>query len=468
MRCRTKRHRPDNPLKPCGTDRSPMTEPPSTRPTTVGNRLHTDRLQDRALCVKLKRSANRTGRSRCRKVGPAMRRLRSSKTDVLSPEHYAAAFELQAAALEWSARWESDRSCDQASAEYELLVFEARPICYLWPLNTRLIARVDADSRDALRRWYLLGADAFGLASLIQAESLPRERSRLYQQLARCVSAIRTTLDSARIVDEELSAAHGLLRTWAERDSLYIHRHMKHDDPADPRAHDPARDEFEALRTDVHAHLATRSRRVSLMNRIHGAAAKFADDDGSRIPDDHWRELGDLVAELINDGEAPTSIALRTQLAPILDCVPPDGLRSGLRAALNAARPAEPDTRVAELQAEEAWSGVVDAAREKVAGQTLLIVGGQDRPDSMANIERALACRVLHECPGPHASLRYLADTVRGVGIVLLLIRFASHSFKPQLTRFCRAADTPLVIVPAGYGVEQVATAIMDQASLRL
>ena len=50
---------------------------------------------------------------------------------------------------------------------------------------------------------------------------------------------------------------------------------------------------------------------------------------------------------------------------------------------------------------------------------------------------------------------------------VLLAIRFASHSFGDART-FCDRHGKPFVRLPAGYGPNQVARQILDQAGDRL
>lgn len=54
-----------------------------------------------------------------------------------------------------------------------------------------------------------------------------------------------------------------------------------------------------------------------------------------------------------------------------------------------------------------------------------------------------------------------------GVAVVLLAIRFSSHSFS-KTKKFCDEAGIPFVRLPAGYNPNQVARQILDQCGPRL
>jgi len=111
------------------------------------------------------------------------------------------------------------------------------------------------------------------------------------------------------------------------------------------------------------------------------------------------------------------------------------------------------------------YSEHVREARRLLQDARLLIVGGESRPQSIRNLEEAFGCMVRHETPGPHSSLSRLGPAVASSTAVLLLIRWSSHHHGQQLKAMCRQAGCPLVLLPAGYGVEQVADAVLKQAS---
>src|SRR4051812_23474285 len=113
-------------------------------------------------------------------------------------------------------------------------------------------------------------------------------------------------------------------------------------------------------------------------------------------------------------------------------------------------------------------SSDVSATRAILGDGMALLIGGQKRTNALRNLEAAFGCCVEHIATTPHSRLEHIAGRIERARVVLLLIRFCSHSYKPQTTRICFAAGVPLVLLPSGLGVERVAHAIVEQAGIRL
>jgi hypothetical protein len=109
---------------------------------------------------------------------------------------------------------------------------------------------------------------------------------------------------------------------------------------------------------------------------------------------------------------------------------------------------------------------------ELVRDRTMLIVGGVSRPDHAERLRAAFELReVLWPVsskvnPSAHAFEPYLLRA--DLALVLMLIRFIRHGVNWDLPDLCKHHGKPLVRVPGGYNVEQVAPLILDQVGKRL
>jgi len=147
-------------------------------------------------------------------------------------------------------------------------------------------------------------------------------------------------------------------------------------------------------------------------------------------------ELGAALAER----RLPASHA---QLARALEALP----------STRAAPPAAPRTPV-------------DEARELLRGRALLVIGGLPRPDHMENLRASFE---LSEVLWPQTSetkptLHVLEPHIArpDVAAVVLLIRWIRHALN-DVAQLCARHDKPLVRVPGGYNVRQIAQLVLEQ-----
>ena len=140
----------------------------------------------------------------------------------------------------------------------------------------------------------------------------------------------------------------------------------------------------------------------------------------------------------------------------------------------------EIDRYLAERQSDDQAADRTDVAAEEteevrdvrrlLAGKSLVIVGGETRPQSRQALIDAFD---LADCYWPtfreHTSnTRFETYIDRpDVAVVLLAIRWSSHSYG-DLKATCDTLGKPMVRLKAGYGVNRVAVDILEQVSGRL
>ena len=171
----------------------------------------------------------------------------------------------------------------------------------------------------------------------------------------------------------------------------------------------------------------------------------------------------------------PSSLTLRDLLAPLGDRLPADvsdPSYARVRRAVDEFRAAQdaPPAEDDEDEADAPSSPDVRAVRSALEGRSVVLVGGDERRESAAALRDAFGLdRLDWQSSRPHEShYRFESAITRpDVAVVLLAIRFASHSYA-EIQKFCDATGKPLVRLPAGYGVNRVAAEVRRQAGIRL
>lgn len=180
-----------------------------------------------------------------------------------------------------------------------------------------------------------------------------------------------------------------------------------------------------------------------------------------------WLLVSKQVAKLVGRGMPPSSILIRNILLPVFESIPasdaydPD-FQAVIRAidAYLASRP-EIDALLDKAPPTEE----VVTVRNLLEGRKLLLIGGQCRKAQQDKLKRAFGLEeLIWVSTKPHESVYKFETPVHrsGVAAVLLAIRFASHAFG-DIKVFCKEACVPFVVLPAGYGVNQVAHQLLEQ-----
>ena len=297
------------------------------------------------------------------------------------------------------------------------------------------------------------------------------------EQTAAALSALRAAVLAVDgSTDPDQYAAFNWLRAETGRQSLYVARHMRLDDPADPADAAAlavrlaeARSAFDNVRKGDRDRSAGLNRIKYHANKLLAAAA------GSAEAEQNAKKIVETVAALVAGGLPPSSLVFRDLLAPLGDRLPVDAADPAyarVRRAVDefrAAQDAPPDEEDEE-EADAPTSPDVRAVRSALEGRSVVLVGGDERRESAAALRDAFGLdRLDWQSSRPHEShYRFEAAITRpDVAVVLLAIRFASHSYA-EIQKFCDATGKPLVRLPAGYGVNRVAAEVRRQAGIRL
>ena len=142
-------------------------------------------------------------------------------------------------------------------------------------------------------------------------------------------------------------------------------------------------------------------------------------------------------------------------------------LLNGIEAELDDLLRAEPET---ECELPEPASPDVVMVRELLSGQRMAMVGGVVRPLAREKIERAFGLAHLEWIPASKRDrVRDLEPMIRDVNLVVLVTSLIGHKHN-DLRQVCTELGIPWVQTAkrSGYGVNQLAHAILQQASRRL
>lgn len=360
-----------------------------------------------------------------------------------------------------------------APRDHELLDHANAIRCQLWMNRPEFVVPADPTALENAARWFEELARAVELVRETEPDvGNPREhREPALNLLAEAQSALRLAVIQAGGYDDpDQFLAYQWLRSTTKRERIYIHRYMRLEDPANPN--DPAgfADRVAKLASRLHEgrHLARKSENLFKKFRYH--ARQIAKHGGGDHSHD-WKKMAEAVDGLIADGYPPSAIDLRELLLPILDLIPDD---------LGEVSPAfgwvlrEVDAYLDTVSERSEPILVVEEPNEEVAkvarfleGKTMVLIGGQCRRHARDAIRSALRLKDLDWISSrEHTSIdRFEPNVARPeVALVLLAIRWSSHSYG-EVKEFCDRHEKPMVRLPGGYGINQVANQILSQCS---
>ncbi len=352
------------------------------------------------------------------------------------------------------------------------------PGCYLWTLNRRY-PRLDESVLGEIGESYDALADAAALMAYI--DQLPSKRRDDEQQalhlLAEADSALRIALLDTWFSDREpdQNGVHAWLKRETTARGIYVRRHMRVDDPADPAAAAELRTRIAEVRRRIDARAAFGREVDARLKKIRYHARQIAAGAEANL-DRHWRTIAQTVEKLIELGVTVTDRRIFDAIGPeawqyrpvgsqpeleILDSVP-DGAFNGLAEAA-----VDPD----ESHAQSRWSDNVLRAREWLAGGRVVIIGGEPRVHTIEQFRDAFALRdvewvelVEHGRGEPMRAPIQHPDTQ----LVLVIVKLTGHLHAEEAREYARRAGKPCIMVTAGYNAEVVAHEILEQASERL
>ncbi|WP_165226589.1 hypothetical protein [Aquisphaera insulae] len=366
----------------------------------------------------------------------------------------------------------ADFRLEIAPRDREILDRAGEISCFLWMNSPDFTIPRDFSALEDLAGWYEALADAIALvrSMLPDAEANREFFEPALDLMAEAQSALRVAVDRADGPrDGDQYRAYDWLRDVTARERIYISRHMRIDDPADPARLPELENRIEDLDARFQQSRDRGKRRKSVLSQLRYHVKRIDSGKG----DEHdWRKIVESVDELVAGGTPPSSVEIREAILPVLEAMPDlDSIPAGFQLVLKeidrylATRAPAPESAPAERPTPE-----VALAARLLAGRSAVLIGGSRRPGAHEALKAALNLAELTWLETKeHESIDHFEPYVArpDVAVVLLAIRWSSHSFG-EVRRFCDRHGKPMVRLPGGYGVNQVAAQVVAQCSEQL
>ena len=186
----------------------------------------------------------------------------------------------------------------------------------------------------------------------------------------------------------------------------------------------------------------------------------------------HWGTIARTVDEMVRDGLPPSNAQVRELILKVPGAPPLDGVPEGFARVVREVERYRNRSREPEDDAGPDPQPVpqVQEVAKLLAGKIVVLIGGKARPRRRQALEEAFELKELDWISTrEHESVANFEPNVArpDVALVLLCIRWASHSFG-QVKEFCDKYGKPLVRLPAGYNPNQVAVQILAQCDRQL
>jgi hypothetical protein len=374
----------------------------------------------------------------------------------------------KAEAVRWQAEshrrlWEGVESpVEDAAVDPEMLEWADKLVdCFYWLDDQDASQSADLSLLDEVAGCY----EAVAEAMLLLAGGGGRRgvTERALPLLAESQSMLRRALQRLRAPDDpDQLAVYWRVRETASRSRIFVKRYMRADDLADPAGWPALIARIESLTISGEQSRQQKAR----IERVRHHLDIVRQGNSS---EQDWQAVVDAVEEMVADGVPPSNREVRDLLLPVVDDLPDrDDLPPGFRLVLR-----EIDrflgTRTPAPKA--AASYVPPAEVKEVArlleGRSVVLIGGARRREAQATMRRALGLKELIWIETKeHQSIESFEPVIARaeVALVLLAIRWSSHAFG-DLRQFCVRHGKPLVRLPGGYGLHQVAAQVLAQCS---
>lgn len=308
--------------------------------------------------------------------------------------------------------------------------------------------------------------------------TMHRDLSTFLHLAAEVQSALRGALTALDISnDADQLDLFAWIRTQAEEQRCYVSRYLSRHDIAD----------FEAI-ADLEARLTAfleelgtrRDREVDrhkAINRIRFHVSKLESADPDEA-EHHWQRIAGVIERWVTEGNHVTDRLLHEALAEVADSMPDEHRTGHVATVMSAVQAWLASEQAAPTEAEEGdepveWSEEVRRVRKLVEGTVMVFVGGRAKPNAAARLVEAFGLadfRWLGTQDAPYSTVTQCEPEIRrpNVSVVLVGIRFTSHELTEGIPRRCRDLGKAAVRLAGGYGVNAVAHAILEQASVTL
>ncbi len=395
-----------------------------------------------------------------------------SETDDLpefDPEQLAANLLLKAEACRWLQHHGYTSEGPALAERYRLIEAGRAQGCYLWMLDPRVVNPLSSSAHELLSHAYRAAAEALELWRACEGQP---EEAQAAPLLAEAQSALRVAVNRSRglpgnaleFVDDDQRSIFEELRAFGRLTQTYLD-HLSLSRPADPAACATIRERVLALGERRKQRAMTLKKQRDDLRRLAYHAEKL--EHGSHNPEHDLAKVIGAIHDLAAGGLQESAPAFDAPLRPILAILKgsPDPVTARVTSYI------EQRDRVGQEAHEEPEPLLPEVAQlaRLLRGRTIVMIGGEPRPEALRKIERSFSCRLEWLSGAPHQSHYDFEPAIarREVALVLLLIRWSSHGFA-EVSDFCRAHGKPLVRVPSGYGVNSLAHAVLNQASGQL
>lgn len=359
------------------------------------------------------------------------------------------------------------------------LIAQAKSLedCFLWMFWRERTQPSDEVIAEIGKCYNALGDAA---AFLSETETAPPETvtradtESAFLALAHASAALRLAVEDTWLStpDADQAEAHAWLLRETRSRRIYIPRYMSLDDPPERGSAESVVQHVAALRNEWTARRDAYDAIEREIKRIAYHASRATRSGGA--PDEHdLARIAETLPKLDALGVRPTDKRLRDAVPErIARELPSD--RSPFIAAFIAAY----DQALATVgsQREPAagpreWSGQVLEVRELLEARRIVIIGGEPRQDAIARMREAFALREVDWISlREHASAEPMRAPIArdDTALVVVIVKLAGHLHVDEARRCATRNNRPLVMLTGGYNPEQIAEAVLAQASERL
>lgn len=345
------------------------------------------------------------------------------------------------------------------------LLGEARALerCFIWQVFPNAEPPPDAVMQE-IRACYANLRLAAGLAERVGAANGEESRRQVLEMMAEAQSALRVALHQTWLTkaDQDQEDAFTYLKMATQAEQVFLYRHMKLDDGADPAGAAALLERMEAFERSLTARQTQANKSRVLLNKVkyHARlAARDGDGEGG-----NWEKI-EAAAEGLSAKDPAVVREFASYLAGLEDRVPGEETAPAIARLLQRnAKPPE----VEPAHPDEGYSPDVLRVRDALRGTRVVMVGGERRDETARDIERAFELKELEWVAlGEHASSAPAEAPIAhaSTSLVLLLIKLTGHHHADDVRRFSQKHKRTLVRMPAGYNPEQIAAQAIAQAS---
>ena len=368
----------------------------------------------------------------------------------------------------------ADHRIDIAPHDRYILDKARQSHCDLWMNRPDSPVPNDLSLLEVVGGCFASVSKAVAVARLVTTD-LPSNRYLLAESLqlvAESQSSLRSSIQQINgPTDADQTAAFRWVLEAAKENDLFIERFLHIDDPADPQRWPDLLARIQSLRERVDDERILEHRRRKLLRKLRHQLAVASDTD-SVLRVGHWKQIAQTVHDIVETGVPPSNREIRDLVKPHINgALVFDDSPKGYELVLREIKRSRDGGNVDEVaECEIAATPEVTTAAQLLKEKRLVLIGGDCRAARKEALERAFGLKELvwvETKPGQSVNSFVPFVARPDVAAVLLAIRWSSHGFV-EVRQICDRYDKPLVWLPGGYGVNQVANLIMAQCSERL